>query len=464
VALLAVCAAVQASEPHAQVAAGSPEFTLAPERGLVGDFIGFGAQFNQHVYAKISGPPPGLPALEQKAIAARPRLVRVFFNTTEWAFPDRMDSFLRTVGLAYRADAQINVTWQGSSYAFATANMARFADVIAEIVAAWGMSSLWVTLFNEPNSTRLTLAQYEDVYRQLDGHLRTRGIRDRVHFMGGDLLGSTSPLGQSQVDWFKYMAARMGDLLEAWSVHVYWDFWDAEKIDRRLRAEVRTIFAAIPAPTRRPLFVTEFGVRGLPTFEGESTFQPGLAPDGTPMTQTNVAAFQQAWFMLRAANLGFSGTAKWDLYAAKYDSGTQDHSAIGPGNTGWPLRPVYHVMQLMTTTMEPRGGRIVDLVPAADVEPSKLVMGYISPASNITVAGLDTRGAQGETSSESASFSIGGLPPNTLFRLLLWNRDDTGTNADAGFVDSGPSGTVELSVPLQAVFVLTTTPLMTLPW
>ena len=44
--------------------------------------------------------------------------------------------------------------------------------------------------------------------------------------------------------------------------------------------------------------------------------------------------------------------------------------------------------------MEPRGGRIVDLVPPPDADPSKLVTGYISPASNITIAGLDTRGGQ----------------------------------------------------------------------
>src|SRR5207244_7066669 len=44
-----------------------------------------------------------------------------------WQFPDRMLSFVRTVGLAQRTQAQINITWQGSSFAFAMANMPRFA-------------------------------------------------------------------------------------------------------------------------------------------------------------------------------------------------------------------------------------------------------------------------------------------------------------------------------------------------
>jgi len=166
--------------------------------------------------------------------------------------------------------------------------------------------------------------------------------------MGGDLVGTTSPLGQTQLDWFQYMASHMGDLLDAWSVHVYWNFWDSGKIDRRLRAEVRTIFSTIPAPERRPLYVTEFGVRGVATFEGETNFSPGLWPNGTAIEQTTTAAFQEAWFMIRAAQLGFAATAKWDVYAAKYDAGTQDYSAIGLGAAGWPLRPVYRVLQLLT--------------------------------------------------------------------------------------------------------------------
>ncbi|TML71828.1 MAG: hypothetical protein E6G14_01405 [Actinobacteria bacterium] len=334
-------------QARATIQAG-PEFTLTSSRGLVGGFVGYGGQLNQHVYANISGPPSGLPDLEAKVLALQPQFVRVFFNTSEWQFPDRMLSFVRTVGLAQRTQAQINITWQGSSFAFAMANMPRFADVLADLLTKGGLSSLWMTLFNEPNSTRLTLSQYEQVCRSLDDELRNRGVRDRVHFMGGDLVGTTSPLGQTQLDWFQYMASHMGDLLDAWSVHVYWNFWDSGKIDRRLRAEVRTIFSTIPAPERRPLYVTEFGVRGVATFEGETNFSPGLWPNGTAIEQTTTAAFQEAWFMIRAAQLGFAATAKWDVYAAKYDAGTQDYSAIGLGAAGWPLRPVYRVLQLLT--------------------------------------------------------------------------------------------------------------------
>ena len=436
----------------------SSEFVFAPTQG-VGGFDGFGVQLNQHIYADISGPPANLAALEREVLAFRAPLVRIFFNTTEWTFPDRMASFARTVALAQSSGARINVTWQGSGVPFALANMSRFADVLAERITALGIGEMWVTLFNEPNSTRITLAQYEQVYRLLDAELRARNVRDHVHFMGGDLLGTTSPLGQSQAQWFAYLADHMGDLLDAWSVHVYWDFWDAVKIDRRLEAEVRTIFSTIPAPERRPLFVTEFGVRGVPTFEGESSDQPGMWPDGTGMSQTTLSAFQHAWFMIRAAQLGFNGTVKWDLYPAKYDAGTQDHSALGPGSQGWPARPVYRLLQLVTATTEPRGGRIVQVVRSPAALPSKTLTGYISPAGDITILGLDTRGGMvGTTSAELVPYQVGGLPPNTSFRLLVWNRDGNGENSEVGRLSTDATGTLQVTVPRYAVFALTTTP------
>jgi hypothetical protein len=438
-----------------------PQFTLALDRGIVGSFSGFGGQLNQHVYANISGPPPDLPSLDTKVLALQPQFVRVFFNTSEWTNPDRMASFIRTAQLAQRSRSQINITWQGSTFAFARANMGRFADVLADLLENEGVDSLWVTLFNEPNSTSLTLPQYEQVYRLLDGALRDRGVRDRVHFMGGDLVGTTSPLGQSQADWFTYMAGRMGDLLDAWSVHVYWNFWEPDKIERRLATEVRSIFAGIPAPERRPVYVTEFGVRGL---QGEDTFQPGLWFDGTPITQTNAAAFQDGLFMLRATQLGFSGFSEWDLDNAKYDNGTQDFSAIGPGTAGWPIRPVYHLLQLLALVTQPVGGSIVEVVAGATADPAQLLTAYVSPAGNDTILGLDTHGAAlDSTSNDPVAYSVGGLPPNTLFRLLGWNGSGNGTIVDYGFIDSGSTGTADFAIPISGIFALTDTPLGVLP-
>lgn len=446
-------------------ASPAPQFTVAPNLGIVDGFGGIGVQLNQHVYADISGPPPDLPDLEAKVVALRPQFVRVFFNSTEWTYPDRLASFVRTVRLAQRDDAQIDVTWQGGGYAASLAAMPRFAGVLAQLLQSDGINALWVTLFNEPNSTRLTLPQYEAVYRALDHELRAAGVRDRIRFMGGDLVGTPSPLGQSQADWFRYLATKMSDLLDAWSVHVYWDLWDSAKIERRLAAEVRTIADGIPAELRRPLYITEFGVRGVGTFEGEPDVDPGLAPDGTPIAQTTASAFQEAWLAIRAMQLGFSGVVKWDGYSAKYDNGTQDYSAIGRSATGWQVRPVYHLLGLFTAATSPRGGRIVQVVPGPGATSTQLLTAYISPADNVTVLGLDTRGAALGASSdnEPVPYEVAGLPPNTMFRLLIWNGTGGGTNLEIGYLDTGPSGAVSFTTPLNGVFALTDTPIDVLP-
>jgi hypothetical protein len=341
--------------------------------------------------------------------------------------------------------------------------MDRFADVLAGLLRDGVADRLWVTMFNEPNTTQRTLPEYEQVYRLLDRHLRERGVRDQIRFMGGDLIRSTA--GAPQAEWFEYMAANMGDLLDAWSVHVYWDFWETDKIDERLLREVRTIFSAIPAGQRRPLYVTEFGVRGLGTFEGEPSFEPGFWPDGTPMSATNTAGFQQAWFNIRSSQLGYAGTVKWDVYPAKYDAGTQDHSSLGPGADGWPTRPVYRVLQLMGLTTKPRGGSIVEMVPSAGADPEKLLTAYVSPAKDVTVFGLHTDGGAIPTTSDTPiSYTIGGLPPNAFVRLFVWNDDGSGSNVDKGFLETSSNGAVEFTVPLDSVFALTNTPIMALPW
>src|SRR5207237_4639595 len=177
------------------------------------------------------------------------------------------------------------------------------------------------------------------------------------------------------------------------AVHVDRDFWDPGKLHPRLAAEVSAIVLGIPGIERRPVYVTEFGVRGLSTLEGEDETSPGVWPDGSPLMDTTAAGFEEAWFMVRSMQLGFSGLSKWDMYPGRYDNGKGDYSVIGPSAAGWPVRPVYRLLQLLTVTTEPRGGEIVDVARAAGSDPKKLVTAYASPAGGLTVFGLDTAGA-----------------------------------------------------------------------
>ena len=132
--------------------------------------------------------------------------------------------------------------------------------------------------------------------------------------------------------------------------------------------------------------------------------------------------------MIRATQLSYSATSKWDLYDATYDIGTQDFSAIGPGVDGWTIRPVYRLLQLMTRTVSPVGGSIVDVVPAAGADLTKLVTAYISPSGDVTILGLDTDGAAIATGWEpvvlqprrsSAQYAV---PPPRLERRREWHE------------------------------------------
>jgi hypothetical protein len=310
----------------------------------------------------------------------------------------------------------------------------------------------WATIQNEVNATRMSMDAYDQMYRQLDTTLTRNGVRDHVRFMGGDLVEQVSPLGQTQGDWFSFMATRMKDVLDAYSVHVYWNYWGAAKIPQRLRV-VRGIVDALPADARKPVYVMEYGVRGhRPTGDAG----PGTWDDGTPLESTNVSAFQQAWFALLAAKLGFSAAVKWDAYFARYDAVPQAYTMIGGPQEGWPLRPSYHLTRLLTETTRP-GWRVVGVDGASG---SKLVVGYAGPAGELSVVGLDTAGAAlNGVGPRYSNYVLGGFPPHARLSLLLWNRDGTGTTAAPIHPTANATGVVQIGVPLQVVFALTTLPL-----
>ena len=440
-----------------QLTVEAGDFALDPAQVLVPSLGGYGAQLNQNVYAAISRQigvtEENLPDMEAKTIALHPALVRIFFNGNAYNDPDLMQSFVRTVQLAQRAGSTINVTWAGGGESDPTTTMARFAGVLVDLVKNRGITRLrWVTVENEPNSTRITMDQYAALYRALDRDLAAAGLRKQLRFMGGDLVEAKSPLGQTQAQWFAFLGSQMGDLLDAWSIHVYWDYWDTAKLVRRLTT-VRQIVDALPADERRPLYVTEFSARGLRSLNSVSYPEPGVYADGTPLPATTINAFQHGWFDVLAARLGYAGTIKWDGYVGKYDRGTQDYSLIGPPTQGWPLRPVYNLTRLFTLTTL-RGWKVVGVAGSAG---TKLVAAYTGPKTQTTVIGLDTSGAALATPSTTVvAYAVGGLPRDTSFQLYVWNQDGSGTIAPPAVVRSDAAGMLQVTAPLQSVFAVTT--------
>jgi hypothetical protein len=446
------------------------ELELARSRLVLSSLGGYGVQFNQHVFAAITPAPPGsLPDLEAKVKALEPQFVRIFFHVAQEADPDKMNSFIKTVQLAQEAGATINITYQ-TAFAAKTQpdlNMGQFAAILDDLVRTRGLTNVrWVTVQNEPNGTGVTLAQYNALYRALDGHLVARGLRDHIGLMGGDLVEDGGGVNGDQRVWFHYMADHMNDILDAYSVHIYWNYWDIPRMEFRLKDVRQIVTEELPEEARKPVYITEFGVRGIKDFPGKPVLPPGYWEDGTQIARTNIAAFQQLWFNLESAQLGYTAAVKWDAYWGKYDSGNQAHWLIGPADEGWPLFPAYHAIQLLLQTTQ-RGWQVLGVDPwtnddwevgVAD-QPEKEVAAYAGPNGELTLLGLDSHGRDlNAPATETPSYSIGGLPPFTSFNLAVWNFAGDGQNQIRGTVTTNAAGVARFDVPLHAAYALTTVP------
>jgi hypothetical protein len=420
---------------------------------------GYGAQMNQNVYASITGAPfSALADLESKVIAQQPGLVRIFFNDVQARdFPDRLDSFYKTLQLAQKAGAIINVTLQSTGSLTVGPATTRLVNVLNTAVKTHGISNLrWLTIQNEPNGAlksdgtpSFVPADIEPWYRMMDTKLRALGLRTQIHFMGLDLVAT------NQQTWFDYAATHMSDILDAYSIHVFWDYWDTAKLEQRLE-DVRAIVDAEPA--HKPIYSMEYGVRGIKTIGTTKFVDPGVwdATQQIPITQTNVNAFQQAWFDVLAAQLGFAGTVKWDSYYGKYDNTPQAYYMLGQWDENgiWRVNPIYNVVRLFTQVTRP--GWNVTGVEQDSILDTRLAASYAGPNGELTVVGLDRAGGQlNGLSTTLVPYAIGGLPPATTFQLVEWNRDGDGSTADAETITTDDAGVASFVVPQQAVFALT---------
>ena len=241
----------------------------------------------------------------------------------------------------------------------------------------------------------------------------------------------------------------------------------------------------LPAAQQKPSYMMEFGIRGYNSCTGKPTLAPALQTyyrdqNCTDVWRSNIAGFQQLWFNIASAQLGNAGTAKWDAYWGMYDRSSPNNQyfwMVGPPTEGSPLTPTYHAMSLLFHVTEP-GWQIIGVdpwesndwtVPAygstggatSDDQPEKELVGYAGPSGELTIVGLDTNGRELNTASTAppAPYSIGGLPPNTTFKLALWNASGDGTNSLAGTVATNAAGVARFEVPLHAAFALTTVPL-----
>ena len=264
---------------------------------------------------------------------------------------------------------------------------------------------------------------------------------------------------ENRLAFFTHMSEHLSDLIDAYSIHVYWNYFDVARFEQRLD-RVHTIVGHLKNP--KPVFVTEFGVRGR-NRRANTVDDPGDFLEGsrkTPLRKTNVAAFQHAWFLIRAAQFGYHGMVKWDGYFAKYDKLAQSYYAIGPpGSPGQPAQwqpyPTFFLLRLFTLTTAP-GWKVLDVRPHSSH--GKHLAGFQGDAKTFTVLGLHEDGSQTNTVAKQppASYAVGGLPARTPFTLVLWNKDGKGRNRIDRTVKTDVHGIASFSVPLHSVFALTT--------
>ncbi|HEY6961931.1 MAG TPA: hypothetical protein VI408_08605 [Gaiellaceae bacterium] len=476
----------------------SPPLILFPS------LVGYGAQFNHHLYAPVTQkkmPPGGTQDVEQKVEQLEPQLVRIFYNDN-WEenidgkhpspeFEQNYQSFVRVVELAQNAGATILISYQNLANLNSGKNpyakaMAKFADVFYDLVVTHGLTNVrWAEVGNEPNSGLTTLDQYKRYYQALSDELVARALRDHVKLMGGGLVeNGVGP--RDHYEWLKWIGANMGDLVDAYAEHVYWWYDRPGRLEYRMRDIEHLAKVELPEAQQKPMYMMEFGIRGDNACGSKpnatNTYYGADAANCPEIWRTNLAGFQQFWFNVHSGQFGVPGTSKWDAYWAIYDNTLnppQVYWMTGPASEGYPLTPTYNVMSMLFHTTVP-GWQIIRVLPwqsndesvpddpgfhasngqVSSDTPEQELAAYAGPTGELTVVGLDTNGRflNGVSPDPPSEYSIGNLPANSAFSLVVWNATGDGTNSIAGTVTTNAAGVARFEVPLQAAFALTNVP------
>ena len=467
-----------------------------PFHVLFPSLLGYGAQFNNHLYAPITPWPAGTTYgdAETKIKTLEPQLVRIFYNdnwdgNANGKFPDwqtNYASFVKVVQLAQDSGATIDISFQNLGNVLtapAGPPMAVYANVLEDLVRNHGLTNVrWAEVGNEPNAGVVSFDQYNALYRALNAELVSRGLRDQIQLMGGGLVENGGNPPRDHYSWMQLIAANMGDILDGYAEHVYWFYYDPGRLEYRLRDSWHLMNEVLPSQQQKPAYMMEFGIRGTGTC-GSKPVVPNLYyaadPSCPEIWRTNIAGFQQLWFNIDSAQLGVAGTSKWDAFWGRYDNssaGNQLYWMIGPPTEGSPVTPTYNAMSLLFHTTAP-GWQIVGVDPwdssdwsvpsyranlgdTTNDQPEQELVAYGGPSGELTVVGLDTHGKSLNTASTDppSVYSIGGLPPGTTFNLAEWNAAGDGSNTIAEPVTTNDAGVARFDVPLQAAFALTTVP------
>jgi hypothetical protein len=344
--------------------------------------------------------------------------------------------------------------------------MTRFAGIVEE-ARRRGLDSVGnVTIQNEVNAGSVDIAKqgdqyismrfYELLYRYLDAELRSRPdpqspdqtLRDAVRFVVGDLVER----GNSPQDaWLRYLHRNMElprehfrSVLDAYSIHVYWEPGPGrqgfpQKLQTRLTNLERTVRRL---GIRKPVYVTEFGVRKLHVQP-----HPGRL-DGVRIEETTEAAFQHAWFIALAPQYGCAGLSKWVLYRTDLRADFGEWGMIGPSRTQFQRFPTYRVIRLFDHVV-PRGWKAGGLGRVAG---GIIASRFAAPDESQESVMVLNNGAR------SRSVKIEGLMESHRYFVVDWNRDGRGLLDPRPPIQSDATGAATVSVPRHGLVALSTRP------
>jgi hypothetical protein len=419
---------------------------------------GFGAQFDTALFTRKGEPdglaPGQLPQLEALLGRLKPGHSRV--AVVAEAVPqtpagqEQRAALMSTVELVQHAGANVNLTWWHGPYPpdpqARKALMGQFADLIEEARRHGPDSVTHITIQNEVNSHDIahqhdpqkSMELYELLYRDLDDALKTRPdpaagtrtLRAAVRLVGGDLVEHGAA---DQDAWLAFMQRHMADVLDGYSIHVYWVLGDFGKFERRL-AHLEQVVADLGV--EKPIYVTEFGVKA--TNDGE----PGTIGDVNveDMVET---AFQHGWFDALAPQRGCVGLSKWVLYRTDGQTFGQWGMIDAPGK-GFDRKATYRVTRLFSHVVD-RGWRAAGLGQVGEV----LVSAFAGPRGEHSVVTLN-RGR------EAAQVRVEGLRAGARYSAVLWNRDRDGQLHPLAPVAADAQGGASVDVPSLGIVALST--------
>ncbi len=427
---------------------------IVQQGGRVEPFLGFGAQFFTQLFGEAGNPgtvsAPLLVELQNRVQQLKPGHSRIAVRlaATQPGAAGQVErrALMNTIALAQEGGANVNLTWWHGPYYRDPKNpteagflgeefMEAFADVIEEARRRFDCVT-HVTVQNEVNNqdigrkrrTPVSMAIYNRLYRFLDTALKARAdprhpakkLRGAVDFVGGDLLAGGHIAGSNQANWLKFMQDNMADILDGYSVHVYWTNGDYKKLERRL---TQLLELRKELEIRLPLYVTEYGVRGA---------------NAGPKGRFNSGR-------LGGKNIEESSAAKWACYRVDgRHRPERDWGMICGARKRFADTPTYRMTVLFN--------RLIDDNWKADGlgrGEHTLVSVFKGPAGGQSAAVLN-RGRELE------AVTIDRLKPNATYFAAVWNRGGDGTVHSRKRVTTGPNGIAKVNVPGSGLVALST--------